>query len=188
MESDLEKIIMQATTVLIDRVNSNKPWYRHRWPWLIMLGPFLVVLAASYSGWIAFTRQDAMVVDDYYKQGQAINQDLRRDAAAANLGLGFSARYDAAAGQLIGKLSSFGQPIPGKIRIHLIHPTQPEKDMQIEAQADLQGVFKVALPALDRARWQVLVENDQRDWRLMSTWMWPQQQFIEMKADLPPAD
>ncbi len=83
---------MHSTTVLIDRINSSKPWYAHLWPWLLMLGPFLVVLAASYSGWIAFTRQDAMVVDDYYKQGNAINQDLRRDAVAANLGLGFPAR------------------------------------------------------------------------------------------------
>jgi uncharacterized protein len=179
---------MKTAISLTDRHNSDTPWYAQRWPWLIMLGPFLVVLAASYSGWIAFTRQDAMVVDDYYKQGLAINQDLRRDAAAANLGLTFNVRYDAAAGRLIGSLSSFSQPIPGKIRIYLAHSTQPEKDIQLVAQADRQGAFNVALPSLDKARWQVLVEDDNRDWRLTGAWMWPQQAAIEIKADLPPAE
>jgi len=40
------------------------PWYRHRWPWLIMLGPFLVVLAGSYTMWLAYSRQDALVVGE----------------------------------------------------------------------------------------------------------------------------
>jgi hypothetical protein len=153
-----------------------------------MLGPFLVVLAATYSGWLAFTRQDAMVVDDYYKQGNAINQDLRRDGAATALGLSFNARYDAAAGKLNGRLLSFGQPIAGKIRIHLAHSTQPEKDIQLETQPDQRGEFGVALPVLDKARWQVSVESERRDWRLTGSWKWPQQQVVDIKADLPPAD
>jgi hypothetical protein len=179
---------MGIAAPLIDRVNSTKPWYRHRWPWLIMMGPFLVVIAASYTGWIAFTRQDAMVVDDYYKQGNAINQDLRRDAAATNLGLSLNARYDVANGKVTGKLLSFSQPIAGKIKILLAHATQPEKDIQLQAQLDPQGGFEAALPALDMGRWAVTVESEKRDWRLTGTWKWPQQRTIELKADVQPAD
>ena len=71
------------------------PWYRHRWPWLLMLGPFAVVVAGFVTMWISFTGADALVVDDYYKQGKAINQDLRRDRVAATLGLGgqYAAMY-----------------------------------------------------------------------------------------------
>ena len=29
------------------------PWYRHRWPWLLMLGPFVVVVAAAITLWLA---------------------------------------------------------------------------------------------------------------------------------------
>lgn len=179
---------MHAAPPLIDRVNSARPWYLHKWPWLLMLGPFLVVLAATYSGWIAFTRQDAMVVDDYYKQGNAINQDLRRDSAASNLGLSFSARYDVPEGKIHGRLLSFGQPLAGAIQILLTHSTQPGKDMRLTAKPDQRGEFDVGLPALDRARWQVSVENERSDWRLSGTWMWPRQQSIELKADLPAAD
>jgi hypothetical protein len=153
-----------------------------------MMGPFLVVIAASYTGWIAFTRQDALVVDDYYKEGNAINQDLRRDAVAAKLGLSLSARYDVANGKLTGKLLGFGQPIAGKIAIHLAHASQPEKDIAMQAQLDAQGDFEGALPALDMGRWGVTVENEKHEWRLMGTWNWPQQRTIELKADVAPAN
>jgi hypothetical protein len=179
---------MSTAIPLIDRVNSPKPWYKQLWPWLIMSGPFLVVIAASYTGWIAFTRQDAMVVDDYYKQGNAINKDLRRDAAATNLGLTVNASYDAAQGKLHGKLLSFNQPISGKIIILLSHATQPEKDRKLETQLGQSGNFEAVLPALDMGRWEVTVENEQRNWRLTGTWKWPQQRTIDLKADLPPAD
>ncbi|PRC93476.1 FixH family protein [Solimicrobium silvestre] len=175
-------------TPLIDRVNSLKPWYKHLWPWLLMAGPFLVVIAASYTGWIAFTRQDAMVVDDYYKQGNAINKDLRRDAAATNLGLTLNASYDAAQGKLHGRLLSFGQPIAGKVIIQLSHATQPEKDRQLEAQADQRGEFEAELPALDLGRWEMSVGDEKHTWRLTGTWMWPQQRTIDLKADLPAAE
>jgi len=179
---------MRMAIPITDRVNDVKPWYTHRWPWFLMLGPALVVVAASYSGYIAFTRQDAMVVDDYYKQGNAINQDLRRDKVATNMGLAFAARYDAAAGKLTGDLLSFGQPLPGKMLIRLSHATLPEKDRLLEVQPDQSGRFDVALPGLDRARWEVSIENQARSWRLAGTWKWPQEPTINLKADLPPAD
>ena len=179
---------MRTATPLIDRVNSSKPWYSQRWPWLLMMGPALVVVAATYTGWIAYTRQDAMVVDDYYKQGNAINQDLRRDAAATNLGLSFNAQYDIANGKLNGKLLAFGQPISGKILIRLSHATQPEKDRLLETQVDQSGEFAAPLPILDMGRWDVIVESEKRDWRLTGSWKWPQQRTIALKADVPPAD
>ncbi len=40
----------------------QQPWWRHRWPWLLMAGPFLVVLAGSYTAYLAYTREDALVV------------------------------------------------------------------------------------------------------------------------------
>ncbi|MFC5474489.1 FixH family protein [Paraherbaspirillum soli] len=179
---------MHTVPPLIDRINSARPWYAQVWPWLLMLGPCMVMLAAVYTGWLAFAKPDAMVVDDYYKQGQAINQDLHRDRIAASLGLSFDARYDAAAEKLNGTLLGFGKPIGGKISIHLAHATQPEKDLKLAAQLDRHGEFSVALPILERARWQVVVESEQRDWRLTGAWTWPQQQTVDIQADLPPAD
>ncbi|MFI4941526.1 MAG: FixH family protein [Burkholderiales bacterium] len=179
---------MHAGNSLLDPNVDAKPWYAQIWPWLLMLGPFIVVIAATYTGWIAFSKQDALVVDDYYKQGNAINQDLRRDRTATNMGLSFNARYDAAAGKLNGRLLGFGTPVAGKLLIHFIHQTQPEKDLHLEAQVDQLGNFSVELPMLEMGRWQLSVEGAKRDWRLNGIWKWPQQQMVNLKADIPPAD
>jgi hypothetical protein len=41
----------------------------------------------------------------------------------------------------------------------------------------------VALPMLERSRWQVLLENEQRDWRLEGSWQWPAQRKVTVRAD-----
>ncbi|MDB5910249.1 MAG: cytochrome oxidase assembly protein [Massilia sp.] len=159
------------------------PWYSHRWPWLLMLGPVVVIIGGSFAAYLAISRPDAMVVDDYYKQGKAINQDLRRDRIAATLRLSFEARYDPAQATLAGSLRSAGMPLATPLHIYLAHPTQPAKDMQLLVQPDAAGRFSVALPMLERAHWQVVVEGQQREWRLARSWSWPSQQYLEIRAD-----
>ena len=156
------------------------PWYRHRWPWLLMLGPFTVVVAGLVTMWVSFSGADALVVDDYYKQGKAINQDLRRDRVAATLGLAFSLRYDPAAGILKGQLRGLTNSSP--LTLMLIHPTVPLKDKRIIVKPGSQGEFSVALPMLERARWQVQIEDTARSWRLQGDWRWPQENTVNISA------
>ncbi len=174
----------------MQNLNTNLPatpkppsWYRHRWPWLLMLGPILVIVAGSYTMWLAFKHEDAMVIDDYYKEGRAINQDLRRDHIASSLKLTLHLAYNARLSLLNGQVQSFGIPMPGKLQLRLVHPTRPEKDIYSQVQTDNQGNFSIALPMLEATRWRVQLENEQRDWRLTGLWMWPQQQMIDISAD-----
>ena len=162
---------------------NGAPWYTHRWPWLLMLGPALVLVAGAVTGYLAVTREDAVVVDDYYKKGKAINQDLRRDKAASSMQLAFSARHDAAAGTLEGSLTSMGKPVTTPYRIRLAHSTQPHKDMVLDAVPAPGGRFTAALPLLEQARWRVVVEGVANDWRLAGTWQWPQERTLELRAD-----
>ena len=165
------------------QAGEQRPWYTHRWPWLLMLGPALVLVAGGYTGYLAVTREDAVVVDDYYKKGKAINQDLRRDNMASILQLAFSARHDPALGTLAGSLSSKGQPVTAPFRIRLAHSTQPHKDMVLDAVPGPDGRFSVALPLLEQARWRVVVEGPGNDWRLAGAWQWPQQRALALRAD-----
>ena len=161
------------------------PWYRHRWPWLIMLGPFLVVLAGSYTIWLAYTREDALVVGDYYRQGKAINRDLTRDRAAARLGLQFALRYDAASGRLLGRIVGADGAVQGPMTLKLVHSTRPEKDIVLPLQADADGNVSASLPLLDMARWQVMLEDEARTWRVSGVWPWPQQPAVALSAGQP---
>ena len=159
------------------------PWYKHRWPWLLMVGPGLSVVVGSFMGYIAFTRPDALVVGDYYKQGKAINQDLRRDTAASKLAMSTSLSYDVAQARLTGSVQSYGKAYQAPLQLHLAHATLPEKDIKLLVQPDAAGNFSVALLMLERSRWQVLVENNARDWRLSGIWTWPLQRSIALHAD-----
>lgn len=157
------------------------PWWKQRWPWLLMAGPAIVIVAGTYTGYLAFTRQDALVVGDYYKQGKAINQDLRRDRVASSLGLSLSLGYDATQGLLAGQLH--GKSNTRQLFVRLSHATLPDKDIQLVVQPDAFGRFQINLPMLERSRWVVLVEGDKRDWRLAGAWSWPAQRSVTLRAD-----
>jgi hypothetical protein len=161
-----------------------EPWYRHRWPWFIMLGPVAVMLATAVTVLLALRQPEAMVVDDYYKQGKAINQDLRRDRMASALRLHLQAGYDPA-GRLSGRLESFGRPMLAPFRIRLAHPTQPGKDLVLDAFPDSEGSFAVRLPALEMTHWQVVVEDEGGQWRLARSWSPARDAALAIAADPP---
>lgn len=164
-----------------------RPWYAHRWPWFLMIGPLCVLIGGGVAGSLALSRPDAMVVDDYYKQGKAINQDLRRDRAATALGMAFEARYDGAAGILSGVVTSAGAPSQAPLHIYLAHPTQPGKDLQMLARPGSDGRFSLPLAHLEATHWQVVVEGARREWRLARSWSWPRQSALAIVADAPTA-
>ena len=171
-------------TVSISHV-TVAPWWKQRWPWLLMAGPAIAVVAGSYTGYLAFTRQDALVVGDYYKQGKAINQDLRRDRAASALGLSMSIGYDATQGILAGRLrrDSGDDGKTERLFVRLSHATLPAKDIQLVVEPDEFGAFQINLPMLERSRWVVVVEGEKRDWRLAGAWSWPGQRDVTLRAD-----
>ena len=161
----------------------TNPWYKHRWPWFLMIGPVAVVIGTGVSAYLGSQTPDAMVVDDYYRQGKAINQDLRRDRVATEMALAFEAGFDAAAGRLTGRLSSAGKPMVAPFFIRLAHPTQPHKDLVLEAVPDAQGRFAAPLAAFEATHWQVVVEGARRDWRLARSWSPGREAVLAIDAD-----
>lgn len=178
----------------------QRPWYLEPWPWLLMLGPVIVMIAGFHTAWIAFSQQDALVVDDYYKQGKAINRDLRRDSAASRLGMAAALRYDANAGTLSGRVTGT-QPVqpaagpaaaagsgpvaasaPTPLVLRLIHSTLPARDRTYRVTPDAAGHFAVSVPLLEISHWQVMLESEDGVWRLNGPWQWPQQKSIVLNA------
>lgn len=179
---------MPAQALSSLRKPASTPWYRQRWPWLLMLGPAVVVVAGTYTGWLAFSRPDALVVDDYYKEGKAINLDLRRDREASRQGITVGLNYDAANGKLNGIVHSKptaatgNSTLPQAVELQLLHPTLPEKDIRLIVYPMADGRFSVTVPALDHARWRVLIEDGKRNWRLHGNLTLPAQTQINLKA------
>jgi len=161
--------------------NGASPWYTHRWPWLLMLGPVTVLVGGAFATWLALGHPDAMVVDDYYKQGKAINQDLRRDRVASAMQLAVHLHYEG--GRLQGRITSFGRPLAVPFTVKLAHPTLPQRDLSLLVRPDADGAFSVPLPVLEQTHWQLVVEGKRHDWRLARSWDWPRQASLELVAD-----
>ena len=166
-------------------IHTHTPWYRQRWPWLLMIGPVWVIVGGIIMVTLASGRPDALVVDDYYKQGKAINQDLSRDRAAAAIGAQATLAYDPARSRLSGRVAAQSSLAGLQIRIRLAHSTMPEKDLLLLVKPDAAGEFEVALPMLEQARWRVVVEPVERSWRLAGVWQWPQDRSALLKAPQP---
>ena len=63
------------------------PWYKQFWPWFIIALPAIVVVTGINMLFIANKGADDLVVDEYYKNGLAINRELEKLERAEQLGI-----------------------------------------------------------------------------------------------------
>jgi hypothetical protein len=154
------------------------PWYRQRWPWLLMLPPLAAVIGGAVTLVLAVRSNDGVVAADYYKRGLAINAELSRSQRAAELGLAADVQ---AAGENSGdsvyvRLSSATQTVPPEpaLRIRLVHPGRSGADREAMLSrvstdpdgrsAEYRGAWAEATELHASVAWRVVVEA--RDWRL----------------------
>ena len=147
-------------------------WYRHRWPWYLMAGPALVVVASLITLWLAIDSNDGLVTEDYYKKGLAINQTLALNDRARKLGLeaGLRLSLDSISIRISSQVSGFTQP--NKVRVTISHPTRAGLDQS--QVLSLQGgrySGKFRLPAA--GHWLVLLEDDAGTWRILGNIVLP---------------
>ncbi|HEY5581129.1 MAG TPA: FixH family protein [Rhodoferax sp.] len=81
-----------------DTLKSPQPWWKFGYVWLVVAGPAIVVVAAFVTLYLAVTRPDPVITEDYYRQGIEINKTLRDDAQAASLAPALQARDHAQTG------------------------------------------------------------------------------------------
>ncbi len=141
------------------------PWYRQFWPWFIIALPASAVLAGLATLAIAIRYPDAMVVDDYYKEGLAINRQVEKQQAAASLGAQALIRFDAGKNQLMIEMIAPSELL-GKLRLYLIHPTLAGQDQVLSLSPAADGRYHTDLPGLGTGRWHVALEPENGNWRL----------------------
>lgn len=142
------------------------PWYREPWPWLLMSGPAIVVVAGFITLYLAVSGQDGLVVDDYYKQGKAINQALHRDDVARQAGLTATVSFDQTQDRVnVAVKRADGSPVTEALTLSLVHATRSGFDNVVNLSANLDG-YTGRLPALRSGKWNVLLEDKEKRWRL----------------------
>ena len=139
------------------------PWYKQFWPWLLIGLPATTVVAGIAMIFIAGAQPVALVKDDYYEEGKAINRQLDRDKMAAALGrtavISFGAdTIDIKLAQLAGE---------EQVTVQFIHPLDDRKDQRFEAMRIGPNHFQV-IGTVTPQRWYIELEggHQQQAWRL----------------------
>ncbi|MDM3871639.1 FixH family protein [Porticoccus sp. W117] len=154
----------------MQKIIDTKPWYRQFWPWLIVALPATVVVAAILTVRLALHSADDMVVDNYYKDGKAINQRLEQDQRATALGLVAELSFNFDSGLLNVSLS--GDDMPQALRLQLMHPMEADNDREIVLQQQGQGSYRGDLGQRLQHRYLLRLlpegasEDSAAEWRL----------------------
>jgi hypothetical protein len=151
------------------------PWYRQFWPWFIIALPLAAVIASIATLIIAAQDPDGLVVDDYYKQGLAINETLERDRKAQALGLSGLVRVSS--GRLQLTLNGLPADTDGRaFTLRLIHPTRPHLDRDLQLAHEGANHWSAELGTIAPGRWHVQVDSAGGGWRLAGRLSLPDQQ------------
>jgi hypothetical protein len=143
-------------------IAQSGPWYRQRWPWFLMFGPAIVLVAGTYTAWLAYSTDDGLVARDYYKRGLLINRTLQRDHAAAARGISAQGAWSADGRSLSVQVRGLAQPAREPVLRVILDRTGVE---QVVRMRDIgSGWYEAAMVRPADARWRAVMETD--DWRL----------------------
>ena len=147
------------------------PWYRHGWVWFIVCLLSTTVAAGIVTVVIAVRGADSLVVDDYYKDGKAINRVLEADREAALRGVRATLSSSAGAPEL--ELDLRGD-LPDALLLVLSHVTQSDRDRQLRFEREGERRYATNDP-LPQGRFYAVVRpaDEARTWRVRARLVLP---------------
>ena len=138
------------------------PWYRQFWPWLLISIPLATVVAGILTIWVASREPVALVHDDYYKEGLAVNQDLARDHQAARWRLRAALTVNVADGVIYGQVD--GDAAVSDMTAIFIHPVASRYDQAVQVRVSQDGHFTLPVPKQGK-RWYLELRGENSELR-----------------------
>jgi len=158
------------------------PWYKQGWPWALISIPLLTIIACSVTIYIAFNTDDSLVKDNYYKEGLAINQSIKRIEHARSISAIATIEIDKQANLIHLNFQSSQTP-PNRIVLKFSHPTLENKDQDFELAHLTGDDYAAELNNLEEAYWHIHLEDGSKTWLLKSRWLYPNKSKISIDAN-----
>ncbi|MDR2688868.1 MAG: FixH family protein [Azoarcus sp.] len=159
--------------------SDTSPWYKQGWPWFLFGVPAITVVAGIATLVLAIRSWDGLVVDDYYKEGQAIVQVLDRVRHARELGL--SAQLSMRDGKVsIDLAAAQEQDLPEAVYLTIIHPTRSGLDQQVLLKRQ-DGGYAGEIAPVTAGRWLFQIEDELRSWRMNGAAKLPAEAEVRIK-------
>lgn len=152
----------------------NTPWYKEPWAYLVFILPLSAVVAGLTTVYIANTDADTVVVDDYYKKGKSINQDLRKFKLAQKLGIRFDMQVSD--DEIVLKPTGIEKSFP-MLNVSFYHSTLKARDFSVKLTPDANGWYRKTFAENVNGKWKVSVSPFDDEWRLQTTIALPQAEF-----------
>lgn len=160
----------------------SRPWFKQFWPWFLIALPATAVVGGIITLIIAAHEPDGLVVDDYYKQGLAINRELELDRQAAALDLTALVRLDTDSKQIVVSLQNTPAQLEAQeLTLRMIHPTRPNLDRTLSLQREAADRWSAPFDGAAQGRWHLQLEPEARDWRVSGRLLLPQQQQVLLR-------
>lgn len=154
-----------------------RPWYRYRWPWILISMPAVSVGLGVLLITTAINNPPILVVDNYYAEGRGINQSMALDDAAKRLQLTVNLIVENNRMTLRLNRGGVADSAEDALRLYVYHVTDDNRDNEflLLPAVAATGVFELAEPAQQAAIMQILgsetswyleVRGADNDWRL----------------------
>jgi uncharacterized protein len=170
----------------------TQPWYKHRWPWLLMIVPASSVALGIVMIVLAIRNPAILVEDNYYQEGRGINRSLALDEAAASRHIQASLQQVSDRVQL--QLSADNQPLlEDGLMLFVFHATDNHRDREFVLAPAFhpafsgQGVYEPTTAAetqllhdilADDSSWYFELRGSDNNWRLRQRVITPTEGFV----------
>jgi hypothetical protein len=141
-----------------------QPWYREPWPWFLIGVPLATVIAGIATLVIAIRSPNALVVDDYYKAGLAINQEKERLNTAKNRNIEGLLRADHREVSFL--FTDEDTERPGSLTLSVIHATRADLDRSYSLEPAGADRYRASWEPLTGGNWYFRLEPESGEWEI----------------------
>ncbi|MBT1449639.1 FixH family protein [Glaciecola sp. XM2] len=150
----------------------TQPWYKQFWPWFLIAIPLSSVIVGSFVLRFATDGTNTLVVDDYYKEGKAINARLDKIERARELGI--TTLLDVQPGNIALEFVTSAPDSGEALKLDFFHVTLADKDFDVLLTRDANGVYRTSIDYPIQGKWRLRLMPMDESWKVQDTVNLPQ--------------
>ena len=161
------------------QTDNPKIWYKQFWPWFLIVVPLTSMVLSFTMMNLAFTGEDSMVIDDYYKEGRSINLKIQKLQQAKTLNIATQTQVFS---DYVEVTFISGEPESGKaLSLDFFHSTQKFKDFSVILLRDANGTYRAPLDGNVSGKWQLSLHPFDENWKIQKVVALPQANSFPLK-------
>lgn len=155
------------------------PWYKQFWPWFLILLPITSMVLSFNMLRLAIQTEDSLVIDDYYKEGKAINVNLHKIEQARQLGIETNIQFSD--DEVVMNIVNGNIEDGSALTLDFYHSTQSYKDFSVVLLKDASGAFRANVEQAIAGKWQISLHPHDESWKIQQVVILPQKNAVLFK-------